>query len=223
MPSVLIVDDDKRLRDTLSLMLEQHGFQVSQAWDGRRGLDHALTLKPDLMVLDLCMPGLSGMEVCKQVRAANLKTPIIVLSAAGEEINKVLLLEMGADDYMVKPFGARELLARVHAVLRRAPASRKVVTFGENEVDLECHIVRHSGHELRVTPVEFNLLTYFLQNLDQPLTREAIVNSVWGPETPPHLRTVDAHVVKLRQKLETDPEMPRHFVTLVGVGYRFVP
>jgi DNA-binding response OmpR family regulator len=223
MPSVLIVDDDKRLRDTLSLMLEEQGFQVSQAGDGRRGLDHALTLKPDLMIVDLCMPGLSGREVCQQLRAADFSIPIIVLSAAGEEVDKVLLLEMGADDYVVKPFGARELLARVHAVLRRASAAPKVVTFGENEVDLECHVVRHRGRDLNITPVEFNLLSYFLRHLDQPLTREAILSSVWGPHAVPNLRIVDAHVVKLRQKLETDPGTPRHFVTLVGVGYRFVP
>src|ERR1051326_6581076 len=146
MQSILIIDDDYRLRDTVSIMLEQEGFQVSQAGDGRRGLEQALTLKPDLMVVDLRLPEISGMELCKQVRAAKMTTPIIVLSALGEEVDKVLLLEMGADDYVVKPFGARELLARVRAVLRRMPEARdKIVTFGENEVDLDRKVVRHRG------------------------------------------------------------------------------
>jgi DNA-binding response OmpR family regulator len=149
--------------------------------------------------------------------------PVIILSAVGEEVDKVLLLEMGADDYVVKPFGARELLARVRAVLRRVPDAPKVVTFGDNEVDLERRVVRHRGRELNITPVEYNLLSYFLQNADRALTRDVILNSVWGYEVFPNLRTVDAHVLKLRQKLEADPNIPRHFVTVVGVGYRFVP
>jgi DNA-binding response OmpR family regulator len=223
MQSILIIDDDSRLRETVGIMLEQEGFKVLQSSDGRNGLDQALTLKPDLIIVDLRLPGMSGMEVCKQVRAAHLDTPVIVLSAVGEEVDKVLLLEIGADDYVVKPFGARELLARVRARLRRTPDARKIVTFGENEVDLERRVVRHSGRELCITPVEYNLLSYFLQNVDRPLTRDMILNSVWGYETFPNQRTVDAHVVRLRQKLETDPEIPRHFVTVVGVGYRFMP
>ena len=223
MQSILIIDDDDPLRDTISIMFEREGFQVSQAADGRRGLEQALTLKPDLIIVDLRLPIMSGMEVCKQVRSARMTMPVIVLSAVGEEVDKVLLLEMGADDYIVKPFGARELLARVRAVLRRAPDGRKVVTFGENEVDLDRRVVRHRGRELNITPVEYNLLAYFLQNVDRPLTRDVILNSVWGYEVFPNQRTVDAHVLKLRQKLEADPNVPCHFVTVVGVGYRFVP
>jgi DNA-binding response OmpR family regulator len=223
MQSILIIDDDDPLRDTLSVMLEQEGFRVLQAADGRRGLAQVLTLKPDLIVSDLRLPGISGMELCRQIRAAHAKMPVIILSAVGEEVDKVLLLEMGADDYVVKPFGARELLARVRAVLRRVPDAPKVVTFGDNEVDLERRVVRHRGRELNITPVEYNLLSYFLQNADRALTRDVILNSVWGYEVFPNLRTVDAHILKLRQKLEADPNIPRHFVTVVGVGYRFVP
>jgi len=223
MQSILIIDDDDRLRDTLSILLEQEGFRVSQAADGRRGLEQALTLKPDLILMDLRLPGLGGMELCRQIRTAHLTMPVIVLSAIGEEVDKVVLLEMGADDYVVKPFGTRELLARVRAVLRRVPDAQKVVTFGENEVDLDRHVVRHRGRELNITPVEYNLLAYFLQNVDRPLTRDVILNSVWGYEVFPNHRTVDAHVLKLRQKLEADPNVPRHFVTVIGVGYRFVP
>ena len=200
-------------------------FQVAHANNGRTGLDRALTLKPDLVLVDLRLPAMSGMEVCKQLRASGVQTPIIVISALGEEIDKVLLLEMGADDYIVKPFGARELLARVRAVLRRASpqAAKNAVSFGENEVDLDRRVVRRSGREIKVTPVEYNLLAYFLQNVDRTLTRDMILNSVWGEESYPNARTVDAHVVNLRQKLEADPNEPRHFVTVHGVGYRFLP
>ena len=136
----------------------------------------------------------------------------------------MLLLEIGADDYVVKPFRVRELLARIHAVLRRtAPDARKTVAFGENEVNLERRVVHRRGQELKFTPAEYNLLTYFLQNPDRPLTRDMILDSVWGYASFPNTRTVDAHVVKLRQKLEADPNMPRHFITVHGVGYRFLP
>jgi DNA-binding response OmpR family regulator len=176
------------------------------------------------LIVDLRLPGMSGVEICKQLRAANFKTPIIVLSAVGEEVDKVLLLEIGADDYIVKPFGARELLARIRAVLRRtSPEARKVAQFGTVAVDFERRIVSKKGDALKLTPAEYNLLSYFLQNPDRPLTRDMILNSVWGYESFPNTRTVDAHVVRLRQKLETDPNTPKHFLTVHGVGYRFVP
>jgi len=224
MQSILIIDDDESLRDTVALMLEQEGFQVLHAADGRTGMDRALMCKPDLLLVDLRLPGMSGVEVCKQLRAANIRTPLIVLSALGEEVDKVLLLEIGADDYLVKPFGVRELLARIHAVLRRAaPEAPKTVSFGENEIDLERRVARRRGREVKFTPAEFNLLAYFLHNPDRALTRDMILNSVWGYAAFPNTRTVDAHVVKLRQKLEADPNVPRHFVTVHGVGYRFLP
>jgi DNA-binding response OmpR family regulator len=167
---------------------------------------------------------MSGVEICKQLRASRVQTPIIVLSAIGEEIDKVLMLEIGADDYVVKPFGSRELIARIRAVLRRmSPEARKVLQFGDAEIDLERRIVMRSQKELKMTPSEYNLLTYFLNNPDRPLTRDMILNSVWGYESFPNTRTVDAHVVKLRQKLEPDPNTPRFFLTVHGVGYRFVP
>jgi len=222
--SILVIDDDESLRDTIGLMLEQEGFQVALANNGRTGLDRALALPPDLVLVDLRLPAMSGMEVCKQLRAANAPAPIIVISAIGDEIDKVLLLEMGAADYIVKPFGSRELLARVRAVLRRVqPAAAKAVTFGENEVDLERQVIRRRGNEIKVTTMEFNLLAYFLQNVDRPLTRDMILNSVWAYGSYPNMRTVDAHVVRLRQKLEADPNAPRHFVTVQGTGYRFLP
>ncbi len=146
------------------------------------------------------------------------------LSAVGEEIDKVLLLEIGADDYMVKPFGMRELLARIRAVLRRAPGeTERALSFADVQVDIERRTVMRRGHEVKFTPAEYNLLTFFLQNPDRPLSRDMILNSVWGYESFPNTRTVDAHVVRLRQKLEADPNCPRHFITLHKVGYRFLP
>jgi len=223
MQTVLVIDDDAALRDTIGLMLESEGFRPSLAADGRSGFKLALTLKPALILVDLRMPGLSGIEVCKQIRAAGRNTPLIVLSAIGDEMDKVLLLEIGADDYVVKPFGTRELLARIRALLRRSSAEEtKVLSFGDVEVDLTRRVVMRKGEELKLTRAEYNLLTYFLQNPDRALTRDVILNSVWGYESFPNTRTVDAHVVHLRQKLEHDPACPEHFLTVHGVGYRFL-
>jgi DNA-binding response OmpR family regulator len=221
--TILVIDDDDSLRDTIGLMLEHEGFRAVLEGDGKSGFDRALTAKPDLVLVDLRLPGMSGIEICKQLRAAQVRTPIVVLSAVGDEIDKVLLLEIGADDYVVKPFGTRELVARIRAVLRRASPSReKVIRFGEVEVDFDRRSVTKKGKELKFTPAEYNLLTYFLQNPDRPLTRDMILNSVWGYEFFPNTRTVDAHVVKVRQKIEPDPGLPRHLVTVHGVGYRFI-
>ncbi|HUI78594.1 MAG TPA: response regulator transcription factor [Bryobacteraceae bacterium] len=224
MQTILVIDDDENLRDTIGVMLEQEGFRAVLAADGRSGFEKAVTLKPDLILVDLRLPGMTGIEICKQVRATQAGTPIIVLSAVGEEIDKVLLLEIGADDYVVKPFGTRELMARIRAVLRRsAPDERKVAHVAEAEIDFARRIVSRKGEELKFTPAEYNLLCFFLHNPDRPLTRDMILNSVWGYEFFPNTRTVDAHVVKLRQKLEPDPNSPRYFLTVHGVGYRFVP
>jgi DNA-binding response OmpR family regulator len=224
MQTVLVIDDDAALRDTIGLMLETEGFRPVLASDGKTGLRQALTLKPDLILADLRMPGLNGVEVCKQVRASGLNTPLIVLSAIGDEVDKVLLLEIGADDYVVKPFGTRELLARIRALLRRSSAEEtKVLAFGDVQVDLTRRVVLKHGEELKLTRAEYNLLTYFLHNADRALTRDMILNSVWGYESFPNTRTVDAHVVRLRQKLERDGSFPQHFLTVHGVGYRFLP
>ncbi|HLX45534.1 MAG TPA: response regulator transcription factor [Bryobacteraceae bacterium] len=224
MTTILVIDDDDSLRDTIGLMLEEEGYRPLLAADGKTGYERALTMKPDLILVDLRLPGMSGIEISKQLRAGHVNTPIIVLSAVGEEVDKVLLLEIGADDYVVKPFGARELLARIRAVLRRtSPESRKIAQFGEVTIDFERRVVTRAAETLKMTPAEYNLLTYFLSNPDRPLTRDMILNSVWGYESFPNTRTVDAHVVKLRQKLESDPNTPKHFLTVHGVGYRFLP
>lgn len=224
MQTVLVIDDDRSLRDTIGLILENEGFRPVLAGDGATGFQQALELKPALILVDLRMPGLSGFEVCRQLRATGMTTPLMVLSAVAGEIDKVQLLEIGADDYVVKPFGARELLARIRAVLRRAsPHDSKVMEFGAVEVDLTRRVVSKHGEEVKLRRAEYNLLTYFLQNPDRALTRDMILNSAWGYDSFPHTRTVDAHVVRLRQKLEPDIDRPRHFLTVHGVGYRFLP
>ncbi|MDP9169721.1 MAG: response regulator transcription factor [Acidobacteriota bacterium] len=224
MQTILVIDDDDNLRDTIGVLFEREGFRAILAADGKTGVDQTIMAKPDLIVTDLRLPDISGVEVCKRLRTSGIQTPIIVLSAAGEEIDKVLLLEIGADDYIVKPFGTRELLARVRAVLRRSPSEpHKILSFADVEVNLERRVVSRKGVEVKFTPAEYNLLTFFLQNPDRPLSRDMILNSVWGYESFPNTRTVDAHVVRLRQKLETDPNTPRHFLTLHKVGYRFLP
>jgi len=224
MQKILIVDDDAELRETVSILLEREQFVPLQAVDGQSGLDKALALKPNLMLVDLRLPGMSGVELCKQLRANRVATPIIVLSAIRDEVDKVLLLEIGADDYVVKPFGTRELLARIRAVLRRSTDGRSCVArFGEVEIDMEHRKILRKRAEVKITPAEYNLLLFFLQNADRVLTRDVILNSVWGYEYYPNTRTVDAHVVRLRQKFEQDPVAPKHFVTVHGVGYRFLP
>lgn len=223
METILVVDDDEGLRETIGVMLERANFIPVFASDGNSGFDKAFKLKPRLLLVDLKLPGMSGAEICKNLRADRIQTPIIVLSGAGDEIDKVLLLEMGADDYVVKPFGTRELLARIRALLRRTAANTKVLHFGDVEIDVDRRTTTRAGQEIKLTPAEYNLLLYFLQNSDRALTRDTILNSVWGYESYPNSRTVDAHVVRLRQKLEPEPSMPRHFLTVHGVGYRFLP
>ena len=224
MQTILVIDDDDSLRDTIGVLFEREGFRALLAADGKSGLDQAVLARPDIILTDLRLPDISGVEVCKRLRTSGVQTPIIVLSAVGEEIDKVLLLEIGADDYIVKPFGTRELLARVRAVLRRSPSEpQKVLSFADVAIDLERRIVTRKGQEVKFTPAEYNLLTFFLQNPDRPLSRDMILNSVWGYESFPNTRTVDAHVVRLRQKLEADANCPRHFITLHKVGYRFLP
>src|ERR1700681_1820484 len=164
MQTILVIDDDESLRDTIGVMLEQEGFHAELAADGRAGYDRALVLKPDLLLIDLRLPGMSGVEICRQLRAARVKTPILVLSAVGDEVDKVLMLEIGADDYVVKPFGRRELLARIRALLRRAAPQdvTRLLHFGETEIDMERRLVMRSGDEVRLTPAEYNLVIYFV-------------------------------------------------------------
>ncbi len=223
MSKILLIDDDENLSDSIGLMLEREQFTPILAPDAETGFQKALSLKPELLLVDLRLPGMGGADLCKQLRASNIETPIIVLSGIADEVEKVLLLEIGADDYMVKPFSTRELLARIRALLRRSSTRlEKLVRFGDVEVDLERRIILRQGAEVKATRLEYELLTFFLHNVDRPLTRDMILNMVWGFEAYPNTRTVDAHVVRLRQKLEVRPNAPRHLLTIHGLGYRFV-
>ena len=220
--TAIIIEDDPEIRGIVTTLLTGAGFQVEEASDGRSAVERVFLTKPDLILVDLRLPGLDGAEICKRVRAGRLDTPIIVISAAREEFDRVLLLELGADDFLVKPFGARELLARIRAVLRRSVPERAVLSFASIEVDTQRRLVTNCGAEIPLSPAEYNLLTYFLRHPNRALTREMILEGVWGYESAPTTRTVDSHVVKLRQKLEPDPSVPRYFLTVHGVGYRFV-
>ena len=220
--TVIVIEDDPEIRGVVRTLLTNEGFQVEEAADGISALERVFLIKPDLILVDLRLPGLDGAEICKRIRAGRIETPIIVISAAKEEFDRVLLLELGADDFLVKPFGARELLARIRAVMRRSLPVRTIRTFSSVEVDTERRLVMKRGEEVQLSPAEYNLLTYFLRNPNQILTREMILEGVWGFESAPTARTVDSHVVKLRQKLEPEPSVPRYFITVHGVGYRFV-
>ena len=223
MQRILVIDDDESLRDTIGVMLERENFVPLFAEDGKRGLDKAISLRPNLLLIDLRLPEMGGADVCRRLRADQITTPIIILSALGDEMDKVLLLEIGADDYIVKPFGTRELLARIRALLRRTNKETPAASFADVEVDFERRTTTKAGATVKLTPAEYNLLTFFLRNVDRALTRDYILNAVWGYESYPNTRTVDAHVVRLRQKLEPEPTLPKHFLTVHGVGYRFLP
>ena len=224
MHSVLVIDGDSGVREALRFLLTREGFHPVLLADGRRACEESQIVGPSLIIGDLGMPGVNGVETCQRLRADGIDFPIVVLSEAGEESDKVRLLEAGADDYIVKPFGSRELVARLRALLRRtAPPAPRPVCFSDVEVDLERRLVRKGGDRLELTRAEFNLLAFFLRHPDRPLTRAVILSAAWGQQAPRQTRTVDIHLVRLRQKLEPVPHSPRHFLTVHGVGYRFVP
>jgi len=225
MPKILIVEDEPGMVQGLRDNFEFEGYQVLSAMDGVAGLERALADSPDLVILDVMMPRMSGLDVCKQLKAKRPAIPIIMLTARGQEVDKVVGLELGADDYVTKPFSIRELLARVKAVLRRAgslPKDKDRYNFGEIEVNLRSCQVSRNGKSLDVSSKEFDLLKYFLCHPGEALTRDRLLEDVWGYDKFPTTRTVDAHIVRLRQKLEPKPDDPRFFLTVHGTGYKFV-
>ena len=224
MPKILIVEDEPKMVAGLRDNFEYEGYEVMTAHDGVEGLDRALAISPDLIVLDVMMPRMSGLDVCRKLKAKRPSIPIIMLTARGQEVDKVVGLELGADDYVTKPFSIRELLARVKAVLRRShtlPQDQDRYTFGEIEVDMHACRVTRSGKPLDFTSKEFELLKYFICHPGENLSRERLLDEVWGYESQTNSRTVDAHLVRLRQKLEVAPEQPRFFLTVHGTGYKF--
>jgi DNA-binding response OmpR family regulator len=225
MTKILIVEDEPAMVSGLRDNFEFEGYEVISAGDGVEGLERALNDSPDLVVLDVMMPRMSGLDVCKQLKVKKPTLPIIMLTARGQEVDKVVGLELGADDYVTKPFSIRELLARVKAVLRRsqgAPKEQERYAFGDVEVNVRsCRVIR-AGRPLEFSAKEFELLKYFLFHPGETVTRDRLLEDVWGYERYPTTRTVDAHIVRLRQKLEPKPEEPRFILTVHGMGYKFV-
>ena len=225
MLKILIVEDEPGMVAGLRDNFEFEGYQVLSAMDGVSGLERALVDSPDLVILDVMMPRMSGLDVCRQLKSKRPTIPIIMLTARGQEIDKVVGLELGADDYVTKPFSIRELMARVKAVLRRVgslPRAKDRYIFGDVEVNLQSCQVSRRGRSLDFSSKEFDLLKYFLSHPGEALTRDRLLEEVWGYDKFPTTRTVDAHIVRLRQKLETKPDDPRFFLTVHGTGYKFV-
>jgi DNA-binding response OmpR family regulator len=225
MTRILIVEDEPNMVAGLRDNFEFEGYDVITAPDGVAGLERALNEAPDLVILDVMMPRMSGLDVCKQLKTKRPSVPIIMLTARGQEVDKVVGLELGADDYVTKPFSIRELLARVKAVLRRstaAPKDQESFSFGEVEVNLKSCQVSRAGKELDFSSKEFELLKYFLCHPGEALSRDRLLEEVWGYDRFPTTRTVDAHIVRLRQKVEPRPEEPRFILTVHGTGYKFV-
>lgn len=222
---ILIVEDEPAMVAGLRDNFEYEGYEVISAADGASGLARALADDPDLVVLDVMMPRMSGLDVCKQLKAKRPSVPIIMLTARGQEIDKVVGLELGADDYVTKPFSIRELMARAKAVLRRASPQAQpaeIYRFGDVEVNIRSNEVRRAGKTLEFSAKEFALLAYFIAHPVETLSRDRLLNEVWGYEKYPNTRTVDTHVLHLRQKLELNPEEPRFILTVHGSGYKFV-
>lgn len=224
--TILIIDDDPRMQRVLQRIFTEEGYATEVAGDGPTGLDSFRRQTPLAVVLDLILPSGSGRELCQVLKADAAATPVIVLSAITDVSDKVLLLGFGADDYVTKPFSPRELTARVQAAIRRQqrlPAGSSVERFADCEVNFENMTVRRAGQPVVLTAHEFKLLKFFTENAERVLTRDVLLNEVWGFNAYPTTRTVDNQVLKLRQKLEPDPANPKHLLTIYGAGYKFVP
>ncbi|GAA3951105.1 response regulator transcription factor [Gordonia caeni] len=229
MTHVLIVEDEEALADPLAFLLRKEGFEASIINDGSEALAAFERLGPDIVLLDLMLPGVSGTEICKGIRAKS-STPVIMVTARDSEIDKVVGLELGADDYITKPYSARELIARIRAVLRRGgvvadddDAAIGVLELGPVRMDVQRHTVTVSGNEVTLPLKEFDLLEYLLRNAGRVLTRSQLIDRVWGADYVGDTKTLDVHVKRLRSKIEPDPSHPRHLITLRGLGYKFEP
>jgi two-component system response regulator RegX3 len=220
---ILIVEDEQSYRDALSYMLQREGFDVAEAADGQSGLSEFDRNGADLVLLDLMMPGMSGTEVCRQLRLRG-NVPVIMVTARDSEIDKIVGLELGADDYVTKPFSHRELVARIRAVLRRGQEAEllpEVVEVGDVRMDIERHEVSVSGRAVRLALKEFELLELLLRNAGRVMTRAQLIDRVWGSDYVGDTKTLDVHVKRLRSKIEPDPARPVKLVTVRGLGYKF--
>jgi len=220
MPRVLLIDDDKRLHELLTTYLEQNGFMVVGAPDGQRGLAELEAAPFDVVLLDVMMPGLDGLEVCRRIRAKR-SVPILMLTAKGDETDRVVGLELGADDYIAKPFGPRELVARLRAVLRRVnpSADAELVVINEISIDVPAHKVRVDGREIELTGIEFDILLALARRAGRVVARDALLSEAGRGDVTVSDRTVDVHISHLRSKLGDDPRSPKKIKTIRGVGY----
>ena len=221
---ILVVEDDRAVQKALKRLFEAEGYAVQIAPDGSEAVEVFRVSQPSAVVLDLRLPGMSGREVCREFKQYSPAVPIIVLSATTDVSDKVLLLELGADDYVTKPFSPRELLARVRAALRRTsrPSLTERFSFDDTHIDFTKMEIVREGKTIGLTAQEFKTLKFMVQNAERVITRDELLNEVWGYHNYPSTRTVDNHIMKLRQKLEKDPANPVHFRTVHGVGYKFV-
>jgi len=221
---ILIIEDEESILMALEDDLTLEGYTVTTASDGETGFKLASEKCFDLLILDIMLPGMNGFDVCRKLRQTGVTTPILMLSARGQEVDRVLGLELGADDYVTKPFSPRELQARIKAILRRVSQTRQmeeVVRFGNVEVDFKKYEVRKDGKPVYFTSLEFSLMKFLVENRDRALSRNDILDGVWGEEVYVYDRTVDTHIGHLRKKTEDDPDNPKYILSVRGVGYRF--
>lgn len=222
---VLLIEDEPGLVLTLTDRLKSEGYEVGSASDGPGGLERAIREPWDVILLDVMLPGASGFDVCRDIRQRGVGTPIIMLTARGQVVDKVLGLKLGADDYLTKPFDMLELTARIEVQLRRASAStagQTTAQFGNIVVDFRKALVTRNGEPIELSAREFLLLKYFIEHREAALTRDELLNEVWGYHSMPSTRTVDVHVAWLRQKVEPNPRTPQYILTVHGIGYKFV-
>ena len=223
---ILIIEDEEDLAKGLKLNLEDEGYKVDWASEGSEGLHKAFKNTPDLIILDIMIPKKNGLEVCQELRQNKINIPIIMLTAKGEEIDKVLGLELGADDYMTKPFSIRELLARIKVQLRSDKTEERIATksyrIGDVEVDFAHFKVRRNDKDLKLTSLEVEILRFMIDRRGEVVTRDDLLDKIWGYEKFPTTRTVDNHILKLRKKIEKDPSNPRYILSVYGGGYRIV-
>jgi two-component system KDP operon response regulator KdpE len=224
-PHILVIDDEPQIQRAIRTILTEKQFKVTTASRGEEGLALAATTQPDLVILDLGLPDMDGVEVCTRLREWT-QTPVIILSVRDSEHDKVLALDMGADDYLTKPFGIEELLARVRVALRHAADRKgetsKVVKAGNLTIDLVRHIVKRGDEEVKLTGIEYKLLAYLASHHDRILTHQSILSQVWGPADADHTEYLRVYMRQLRKKLEDEPEQPRYILTEPGIGYRFI-
>lgn len=226
MPCILVIEDDLKILRGLEMNLKFEGYTVLSATDGHEGLKKALEEPADLLLLDLMLPGLGGYDICRKVRERKPGLPIVMLTAKGQEIDKVAGLDLGADDYVTKPFGVSELMARIRALLRRCEAKGKGLeqySFGNVTLDFKKYQAEVGGKAVELSAREFDLLRYLIEHAGEAVHRSDLLDKVWGYDVTPTTRTVDTFVLDLRKKLEADPSHPEHILSVRGVGYKFVP